>query len=120
MRSFERYRFAISFERECHGVAGFSRHRMGMNSGNHFNPFVREKVLYCVGDVGVFVMKDATVPLDHCDTAAKPSHGLSEFKRDVSAAQDNEVCGDAVEFKRFDMSEWLSLRKSGYLIKLCS
>jgi hypothetical protein len=51
-----------------------------MSSRDDFNPFVREKLLYRVRDVGVFGMKDATVPLDHGDAAAKPSHGLSKFK----------------------------------------
>src|SRR5271170_4972560 len=58
-------------------------------------------------------MREPFVAFDDGHTAAKPAHGLCEFKADVTAADDQDMFGNDVQFECFYMCERISFSETG-------
>ena len=58
-------------------------------------------------------MEECGVALDDSDPAAEAAHRLCELETNVAAAEDKDVCGDCIEFERFNMCEWISGGQTG-------
>src|SRR5580658_3955777 len=56
-------------------------------------------------EVIVFAKQETVVTFDYGYFAAEPTHRLGEFDADVAATENQEMFGDFIELKRFDMRQ---------------
>ncbi len=66
-----------------------------------------------VGDVVVFAGRQSLALFDHGDACAEAAVHLSEFQRDVTAADDDEMVGHRVEFEDRHVGQVVDVGQSG-------
>src|ERR1700722_2751494 len=103
---------ALIHDDDAHPVAGFARNLVDSCTEENVNAFIGEQGAKSVAYVGVFSGHQARVAIDDRDFAAEAAHRLSHFHSDVAAADNQQVFGNFIEFKSFDMGERLRFDKA--------
>jgi hypothetical protein len=69
---------------QANRFAGSSSDLLHRDPGPYLDPLITEEFRDCRRDVGVLVMNQRCVPLDHCHSAAEATDRLREFKAHVA------------------------------------
>src|SRR5215471_14790668 len=84
-------------------LAGYTADLGHPHAEQNVDALVAEEFEEGFADIRVFAGGELRSSLDEGDLAAKSPHGLTEFECDVTAAQDDDVAGNAVELESLDM-----------------
>ena len=85
-----------------------------MRAQTEGDAFVAKEGFEVAPHVFVFAMRQRVIAIDNRDAAAEAAKGLCEFESNISAAKDQQVFRDAVEFEGLDVREGSGLRETGY------
>src|SRR5262245_16442063 len=86
MCAFESNLGAVAGRTDSNEITGFSFDARDLGVGHNLNALVPERALEEVADVLIFAMGEPGVALDDGHAAAEATHGLGEFKTDVTTA----------------------------------
>src|SRR5580704_9698477 len=103
---------AILYDDDPYRVAGFARHLLDARIQENVDAFISEQAAKSVAYVRVFFGHQPPVAIDHRHFAAEAAHGLRKLNSYVAAADDEQMFGNFIEFKRLDVREWLRFRKT--------
>jgi len=72
-------------------------HPLRLDPEMHVDSFIGERLVYDLGDFGVFAGEEPVGSLDDADFGSEPSVHLGVFAADVAAADDDEMVGEVGE-----------------------
>jgi hypothetical protein len=87
-------------------------HHLGVHQ--ELDPFVAEKPLKLLGDVGILAAHELSPVLDHGDAAAEAAIGLREFEPHVTPSEHDEVCRQIIEFEGLDVRQRTGVSEPGH------
>src|SRR5262249_32845113 len=82
--------------------------------------FIAEDPLHLIHNIGILSAHQPRPRLDDGHTAAEATISLRHFEPDISAPEDDQMCGRVIEFERLNMSERLAGFETGNRRDCCA
>ena len=89
---------------EADGFSGPTLHTEHLRAEMQLDAFLAQHLRNGCRDVGIFPAGELRSRLDDRDPAAEAAIGLRHFQADISAAQDDQVAGQAIELEQLDIA----------------
>src|SRR2546427_1891352 len=98
---------------QVHAYPGLAFHSCHGGVDRNLNSFVLAKPLESLGNVRILTTGEPRIAFHDRHAASQAAQRLRELKADISAAENQQMLGNHVEFQRLDMCQRKGLSKAG-------